>query len=334
MRPGEDFEDAKYLSEDYKINNNVKVLETKDFDFYVLKSEELSDRGKISLYRIENKIKKHHYEKIADHLIKNQDIHKDFSFVVDADEKIQFYCEENKLRKYLLNINHKDGASKAKFFIELLDIKNEDWAYLADQVNNAMRFAKIKDTTFTQHGVKYEANIKIIGRNLKEAVLTTAWIIDNLRVPRLVTAYPCDKNDRSTFDNIETINRICEQYLKDDERFERVYNLAHLAGLKAIENLVPTPMFLKGYSPVFQGMCGFAWVHILSARIPFVKWLKKKDIGRKHHRKGWIININVDANDQKYWDWQSVEPKEAYAKEFANVLNLNGIECIAESMLD
>lgn len=334
VRLGEDIETVKDLADNYKINKNVKILETNNYDFYKLKVEELSERGQISLYRIKNKSNTHHYEKIADNLISNQDIHKNFSFVVENDEKIQFHCEENKLRKYLLNIDHKNGASKAKFFIELLDIKNEDWAYLADQINNAMRFATIKDTTFTQHGMKYEANIKIIGRNLKEAILTTAWIIDSFRVPRLVTAYPGDKNDRSAFDDIETINRICEQGLKDDERFERIYNLAHFAGLKAIENLIPTPMFLDGYSPVFQGMCGFAWVHILSARIPFVKWLKKKNIGRNHHRKGWIININVEPNDQQYWDWQSIEPKEAYAKEFANVLKLNGIECVADKMFD
>lgn len=334
LRLGEDVETVQNLAENYKINKNVEILETNNYEFYKLETEKLSERGEVSLYRIKNKRHKQHYEKIADNLINNHDTHKEFSFIVEVDKKIKFHCEENKLKNYLLNIDHKVGASKAKFFIELLDIKNEDWAYLADQINCAMRFATIKNSTFTQYGVKYEANIKIIGRNNKEAVLTTAWIIDNLRIPRLVTAYPYDKNDRSIFDSIEAINRICEQDLKGDERFEKIYNLAHFAGLKAIENFIPTPMFLEGYSPVFQGACGFAWVHILSARIPFVKWLKKKNIGTNHYKKGWVIDVRVEPNNQQHWDWQSIEPKEAYAKEFANVLKLNGIECIADSMLD
>lgn len=334
VRDYEDETEARNLADWYKINKEVKVSNANDFSCYKLENSILSERGKISVYRIENKIKKNHYEKIANHLINNQDTYEEFSFAVDSNEKIQFSCEENKLRKYLLNIDHEKGGSKAKFFIEFLDIKNEDWEYLADQVNNAMRFAKIKNTTFTLYGMKYTANIKIIGRNFKEAVLTTGWIIDTSRVPRLVTAYPCEKKDIAEFDDIETINRICEQDLIGNEKFERIYELAHNAGLKAIDKLIPTPMFLNGYSPIFQGMCGFAWIHILSARTPFVKWLKMKDIGRRHYKKGWVININIEPDNKEYWDWQSVEPKEAYANEFANVLKLNGIECIADSMLD
>ncbi len=334
VRLDEDIETVKDVAEIYKENNDINILETNNFDYYALKREELSERGRVSLYRIENKIKTHHYEKIAEHLINNQDVYEEFSFAVDRDQKIQFYCEEKKLREYLLNVDHKEGASKAKFFIELLDIKNEDWEYLADQVNNAMRFAKIKNITFTPHGVKYTARIKIIGRNLKEAILTTAWIIDNSKVPRLVTVIPGEKKDIAEFEDIETINRICEQDLVGNEKFERIYELAHNAGLKAIDKLIPTPMFLNGYSPIFQGMCGFAWIHILSARTPFVKWLKINNIGRKHYNKGWVINVNIEPDNQKYWDWQSIEPKEAYANEFAKVLKLNGIECIADSRLD
>ena len=74
--------------------------------------------------------------------------------------------------------------------------------------------------------------------------------------------------------------------------------------------------------------CGFAWVDISSARIPFVGWCKKNNVGRKHWQKGWCI-WNPAGNPT-----QSMDVKEAGADAFAQVLRKHGIQAFAGSRAD
>lgn len=74
--------------------------------------------------------------------------------------------------------------------------------------------------------------------------------------------------------------------------------------------------------------CGFAWVDISSARIPFVGWCKKNNVGRKHWQKGWCI-WNPAGNPT-----QSMDVKEAGADAFAEVLRKHGISAYAGSRAD
>jgi hypothetical protein len=74
--------------------------------------------------------------------------------------------------------------------------------------------------------------------------------------------------------------------------------------------------------------CGFAWVDLPSARVPFVNWCKKNNVGRKHWQKGW--SIWNPANNPT----QSMDVKEAGAYAFAEVLRKHGIQAFAGSRAD
>ena len=74
--------------------------------------------------------------------------------------------------------------------------------------------------------------------------------------------------------------------------------------------------------------CGFAWVDISSARIPFVGWCKKNNVGRKHWQKGWCIWNPAGTPTQ------SMDVKEAGAFAFAEVLRKHGISAYAGSRAD
>ncbi len=126
--------------------------------------------------------------------------------------------------------------------------------------------------------------------------------------------------------------------------WKAVYDLAHKAGLEAVDKATPTPMVVYeslGLSDIPKpggkswvvpsGLCGFAWIVITPATSSFVRFLKAKGIGRKHYYGGWSIwvpSLFSDARDQ------SVEYKEAYARAFASVLREHGITARAESRLD
>lgn len=74
--------------------------------------------------------------------------------------------------------------------------------------------------------------------------------------------------------------------------------------------------------------CGFAWVEIADGRSPFVNWLRKNNIGKKHWRKGWCI-WNPTGNGT-----QSMDVKEHGSEAFTKVLVSHGIDAWACSRAD
>ncbi|MBA87721.1 MAG: hypothetical protein CMB16_00440 [Euryarchaeota archaeon] len=123
--------------------------------------------------------------------------------------------------------------------------------------------------------------------------------------------------------------------------FNDLYVKADLAGVKAGNDALPTPMVVgspttplgddidpkKPMYFVNDGVCGFAWVNIKPARGKFITWLKSMGIGRKDSYYGgytiWVSGFG-----------QSYERKNAYANAFAKVLNDNGIKAYAMGRLD
>lgn len=102
--------------------------------------------------------------------------------------------------------------------------------------------------------------------------------------------------------------------------FQSIYNQA-LDAAKAAEQ----EYFAKHGEPMY---CGFAWVEFPSARTPFVGWCKKNNVGSKHWNKGWQI-WNPSGGFT-----QSMDIKEAGAYAFSQVMNANGVECVANSRAD
>ena len=108
-----------------------------------------------------------------------------------------------------------------------------------------------------------------------------------------------------------------------------LYGMAHSAGVKAAESVVPKTMYVRDGETTYaveDGVCGFAWVNIRPARGKFVSWLKRSGIGRKSYEGGYDLHI--------FEFGQSMTRKEEYAKAFAKVLRDNGVTAYSRSRMD
>jgi len=111
--------------------------------------------------------------------------------------------------------------------------------------------------------------------------------------------------------------------------FKAIYDEAHQAGLKALNESVPNPMIVTDGSKEYfveGGCCGFAWIEIHPARGEFVSWCKKNGIGDKGYQGGWHIWVSEGG--------QSMTRKEAYASAFAEVLKKYGMNAYSNSRMD
>lgn len=70
-----------------------------------------------------------------------------------------------KMEDYLLNPDHPQGGSKAKFLEEVLGYSNGDSQALHDNIAAALSGKEPSKTTTTEHGVKYEYEIKLRSRD-------------------------------------------------------------------------------------------------------------------------------------------------------------------------
>ena len=125
----------------------------------------------------------------------------------------------------------------------------------------------------------------------------------------------------------------------DPKFFPQMFNLAHQAGLAAVEKLNVVPMVVSEHADPFDdaspvrrqwfvadGPCGFAWVVVRPGNSPFANWLKKEKGCRNGYGGGvhyWISDFN-----------QSMQKKETYADAFAGVIRQFGINAYATSRMD
>jgi hypothetical protein len=94
-----------------------------------------------------------------------------------------------KVRDYLLNLEHPDGGSKAVWF-HSLGYTRDQWRLLADDLLAIARDCGQFDSQTTTFGVKYKASGTIGRPNYRPRAVLTVWIVENDEPPRLVTAYP------------------------------------------------------------------------------------------------------------------------------------------------
>lgn len=106
--------------------------------------------------------------------------------IPDAEHAI---APEEKVRGYLLNLDHPDGGPKAVWFYTL-GYTAEHWQELADDLLVIARDCETFDTEITRFGIKYKAigTIGLPGR--RPGTVLTVWIVEDDDPPRLVTAYP------------------------------------------------------------------------------------------------------------------------------------------------
>ena len=94
-----------------------------------------------------------------------------------------------KIRDYLLNLEHPDGGPKAIWF-HTLGYTRDEWQLLAYDLMGIASDCDEFDTEITRFGVKYMAAGWVGRPNHRPGKILTVWIVEDDDPPRLVTAYP------------------------------------------------------------------------------------------------------------------------------------------------
>ena len=95
----------------------------------------------------------------------------------------------DKVRDYLLNLEHPDGGSKAVWF-HSLGYTRDERQVLADDLMDIARDCDEFDSETTQFGVKHNAAGSVGRLNHRPGKVLTVWIVEDDDPPQLVTAYP------------------------------------------------------------------------------------------------------------------------------------------------
>ena len=98
---------------------------------------------------------------------------------------------DEKVRDYLLNLDHPDGGSKAVWFHSLGYVR-DDWGQLANDLLEIARHCKDFAVETNTFGVKYKATGHVGRPDHRPGLVLTVWIVEDDDPPRLVTAYPED----------------------------------------------------------------------------------------------------------------------------------------------
>ncbi len=102
---------------------------------------------------------------------------------------------EDKIIRYLLDLEHPVGRSKALFFIRQ-GFTLVEWWELALALKNHARNAEVKDFQNTEFGQRFVVDGLISTPSGRTPNIRSIWIILNgEEIPRLVSAYP--KGDKS-----------------------------------------------------------------------------------------------------------------------------------------
>ncbi len=96
---------------------------------------------------------------------------------------------EPKVRDYLLDFRHPQNGGKAAFF-EAFGFDAEQWNVMRDALIGHAMINHIAQTLRSGHGTKHLVRCSIATPDGRNPCITTVWIIEGNRPPRLVTAYP------------------------------------------------------------------------------------------------------------------------------------------------
>lgn len=284
----------------------------------------LSARGLVSEMRMERRMALDVHQKVMRDLSFSRslrDLDREFSWdlsqLPDAPEEVN--VQAGKIADYLLNHDHQDNRGKAKFFAEHLGITKSDWTYLHGQLIDALGHVTYDDVRIDDYGVRFKANLPVTGKNGETATIETGWIVRPGERASFVTAYPGEKD--AALEERASPSPLVSDSLKGDERWQALYDLAHAAGLEALNACVPKPLVVEN-QVYMEGDCGGAVIVIEDGRSSLARWLRKNGRGRHHYKSGYAISAERIG--------QSAESAKTYADAFARVLRRNGIGCRSE----
>ncbi|MBK7899060.1 MAG: hypothetical protein KA603_13330 [Azonexus sp.] len=101
----------------------------------------------------------------------------------------QAQVEEGKIRDYLLNSDHADGASKARFFTAR-GFSLTDWGLFAAALTEQGRNNGVTRVTATEWGTRYQVDCHCPTPDGANPCIRTVWEIADGGSPRLLTAHP------------------------------------------------------------------------------------------------------------------------------------------------
>lgn len=97
--------------------------------------------------------------------------------------------EKEKIRGYLLNPKHEEGASKEKFF-RLRGFKIAKWKVLAEALRQHGVTRPVVEEEKTKFGKKYTVECELKTPDGKNPCVLTVWVKKGSEPPRLITARP------------------------------------------------------------------------------------------------------------------------------------------------
>lgn len=100
--------------------------------------------------------------------------------------------EQEKITEYLLNVEHRYGASKARFFSEF-GFDAAVWETLAHALRAHGQQYEVSRARETSFGPRYEVDGELSAPDGRTPRVRTVWQLDHGEVaPRLITAYPLE----------------------------------------------------------------------------------------------------------------------------------------------
>lgn len=100
-----------------------------------------------------------------------------------------------KIKSYLLNLEHEEGGGKAKFFIHV-GFSQTQWENLAQALIYHAHLHEVVKEEKTIFGIRYIIEGSIKTPNEREVKLRVVWFIPKDKViPQLVTAYPLEQSE-------------------------------------------------------------------------------------------------------------------------------------------
>lgn len=102
--------------------------------------------------------------------------------------------EREKILDYLLNPNHRFGASKARFFVRF-GFDPEHWQRLAEALRIHGQSHNVKHVRQTSFGPRFEVEGTLNTPDGRSPQVRSVWQQDHGAVaPRLITAYPLEES--------------------------------------------------------------------------------------------------------------------------------------------
>jgi hypothetical protein len=102
----------------------------------------------------------------------------------------QAVVPERKITNYLLSMTHRDGRSKAAFFLRF-GFTPDRWEALADALRRHALDNDVVEREDTPFGTNYAIEGPLLTLDSRSPHVRVVWFIETgEQIPRLVTAYP------------------------------------------------------------------------------------------------------------------------------------------------